>query len=525
MLNSQILEEKQKYATSINTYKNRITELNPQLQRKITSRPLYTILNSQSSQSNDISNYITIKRTFKRVDIPNVFNGIEIWKDFLTPPKNQGNCGGCWSFASVGVLADRFNIMSKNNPRVDLSPLRPIICNIPIFDEYLYSKTSNEIIEEKEAEGLIAASCYGNSLINAFRYIYVFGTTTELCNPYNEGGIFYRPLGEFEEDKDLPLCSTISSFTRDMCDNYVIDVPFARLYGIPARFYRFGVIYSVPGTPKQNSSYEEIMYEIFKWGPVATGFIVYSDFYTFDPKTEIYKWNGEGESVGGHAVEIVGWGEDNGIKYWWIKNSWGEDWGINGYFKFIRGENNCEIEENVYSGIPGFFNTLDSFFTQNFKNTNIIKDDKYLRDILDLGGIGVISGGIEPYTGYSRRALEYYPGLATDYPIEQDNIPDMTKFVAGKITSVKTQPKIEEKPNIKPKLLIDENKNLFSIYFLSFIFGLYSYFYKNPVILLVYISLILIFNKDILTQIIFIFIGGLIGFFIHPILKLKPRTE
>ena len=37
-----------------------------------------------------------------------------------------------------------------------------------------------------------------------------------------------------------------------------------------------------------------------------------------------------------HAVEIVGFGIDNGIKYWTVRNSWGEDWGENGYFRILR---------------------------------------------------------------------------------------------------------------------------------------------------------------------------------------------
>jgi len=72
-------------------------------------------------------------------------------------------------------------------------------------------------------------------------------------------------------------------------------------------------------------------------GPVDTAFTVYSDFYNY--KSGIYKYVSGGK-LGGHAVRLVGWGEENGVKYWIIANSWGSTWGENGYFRIQIGQVN-----------------------------------------------------------------------------------------------------------------------------------------------------------------------------------------
>ncbi len=72
------------------------------------------------------------------------------------------------------------------------------------------------------------------------------------------------------------------------------------------------------------------MNEIYNHGSVEAGFMVYKDFLHY--RSGVYQ-HVSGDQLGGHAVRLVGWGEENGVPYWLAANSWNTDWGDNGFFK------------------------------------------------------------------------------------------------------------------------------------------------------------------------------------------------
>ena len=45
------------------------------------------------------------------------------------------------------------------------------------------------------------------------------------------------------------------------------------------------------------------------------------------------------------AALLVGFGVDGGIQYWLLKSSLGPKWGEKGYFRLVRGKNQCGIAE------------------------------------------------------------------------------------------------------------------------------------------------------------------------------------
>jgi hypothetical protein len=396
-------------------------------------KPVNTFLRTHSKNIND--EFIKIIKLFpvRDIDLPIKFNGVDVWNGMLCDVIDQGSCGSCWAIATASALGDRFNIQSRGLLNIQLSPAKIILCDQEGGNEFSKSPFLNK-------QSIKRVGCYGNSLIDACRYLYQFGTPEETCIPYTEKlGVDneFPSLSDFTDIKNIPLCTDITGPFRDRC-SYDEN-------GDPQRLYRALHFYGIAGIPSDRGSSFNIQSNLYKWGPVVTAFQVYPDFYTFNASDKIYRWNGKGTPVGGHAVCIMGWGVEKDQPYWIIKNSWGVNWGMNGYFRIVRGENHCDIEANCMGMVPDFFYP-DDYKLPNYPLTT--EQHRLQKERLKVSKY--LDGGIHAATGYAQRIIDLQPSLRNDILLNyQKDLPDWNTFIAAEISLLN-----KDKNNINIKVII-----------------------------------------------------------------------
>jgi len=114
---------------------------------------------------------------------------------------------------------------------------------------------------------------------------------------------------------------------------------------------------------------QNMMQEIAQRGPIACGIAVPDSLETFSGKGIYCDTTGDKQQV--HAISIVGYGVQDGKKYWLMRNSWGSHWGDQGFAKVCRGEDNIAIEEDCSWVTP-----KDTWTKQALhKTTQAEKDD------------------------------------------------------------------------------------------------------------------------------------------------------
>jgi cathepsin B len=240
--------------------------------------------------------------------------------------RDQSMCGCCWAFAAAEAASDRMCISSNAQYLFPLSAKQMCFC-----------------------DWMGGNGCDGGQIDAPWSYIKRTGLVTG--GQINGTG----PFGSgYCSSFDQPHCHHHGPQGNDPypaegttgCPNQQSDsCPRTCDEDAKAPHNTFGDDkYHYSGSVGSYEGESEIMQAIYKGGPVETAFTVYEDFSNY--VSGIYT-HVSGSVEGGHAVKIVGWGEENGIKYWKVANSWNPYWGEKGYFRIARGNNECGIESQT----------------------------------------------------------------------------------------------------------------------------------------------------------------------------------
>ena len=202
------------------------------------------------------------------------------WREegIVSPVKDQGHCGSCWTFSTTGALEAAYH--QAYGKAISLSEQQLVDC-AGDFNNF---------------------GCGGGLPSQAFEYIkYNGGLDTEEAYPYT-------------------AANGVCKFSTENVGVKVADSVNISL-----------------------GAEDELKHAVGLVRPVSVAFEVVKGFRFY--KSGVYTSDACGSTSMdvNHAVVAVGYGVEDGVPYWLIKNSWGESWGDNGYFKMELGKNMCGI--------------------------------------------------------------------------------------------------------------------------------------------------------------------------------------
>lgn len=199
--------------------------------------------------------------------------------NYVTRPKDQGDCGSCWAFASIGAIESKYMITKKTpGLNIDLSEQILVSCD-----------TSNY-------------GCNGGLLANAASFLQDSGTYIESCFTYNPS----------YSDPSSTRCTKA-------CSEYKNKVKYYKIRDFTA----------------VGQDVAEIKAAVYQYGPVPVGMIACDDYQYYSSGVFKHK-SGRCPSDAGHGVLVVGWNDSNNCFI--VKNSAGPYWGENGYFRIDYSE-------------------------------------------------------------------------------------------------------------------------------------------------------------------------------------------
>jgi len=247
----------------------------------------------------------------ERDSIPATFDARKQWPDCLPTISNirdQSQCGSCWAVSSASVFSDRKCIVTGGKVQISFSGEDTLSCC--------------------QVEG--SNGCDGGYPEGAWEWFVDTGVVSggnfssrAGCRPYlfcppDPGHMCHTPACARSCDGSMPA------------NDYQPDKHHAK------SAYRI------------DASVEQMQQEMVQSGSIVVIFSVYEDFYHYS--SGVYQRTAGSKFVGYHAVRIIGWGTDNGVAYWLVANSWGRNWGMDGYFMIRRGVNECGIEKWPVAG-------------------------------------------------------------------------------------------------------------------------------------------------------------------------------
>nr|XP_060611417.1 pro-cathepsin H [Anolis sagrei ordinatus] len=208
---------------------------------------------------------------------------------FVTPVKNQGPCGSCWTFSTTGCLESAIAIASGK--LLELAEQQLVDC----------------------AQAFNNHGCSGGLPSQAFEYIlYNQGLMDEDSYPYHA----QNGTCKFQREKAV-------AFVKD-----VVNITLYDEQGMEEAVGRYNpVSFAFEVT-------EDFMH--YQKG-------VYSN-HQCDQSPE--KVNHAVLAVG------YGEEEGSSLPYWIVKNSWGPLWGMDGYFYIERGKNACGLADCASYPVP-----------------------------------------------------------------------------------------------------------------------------------------------------------------------------
>jgi inhibitor of cysteine peptidase len=291
--------------------------------------------------------------------LPAAFN----WCDLggCTPVKDQGNCGSCWAFGTVGSMES--NILLKDGQTRDLA------------EQYLVSCNSDNW------------GCNGGWWAHDYHeWKYISGEPGP--------GAVYEADFPYEAS-DLP------------CDS-----PYTHQEKLNSWLYVDDEQYTVPTV----AQLKQAMYD---HGPISVAVCVNTDFQLYDGDI----FTGASCTSMNHTVVLVGWDDNQGNGIWYIKNSWGTDWGEAGYMRIEYGVSNIGYNATyvVYTGVEKTVFVYDIAMSGNVQGKN-------------RSATAVVT--VQDTDGYPARAATVYGTWSGDYSANVSGVTDSegkVSFTSGRI--------------------------------------------------------------------------------------------